>query len=68
MSEKLSPASIRDYSSIVKAVVASAIDENGEEVFPVLRKKSVHREFMTANVPEMWELLSATHPWQASIP
>jgi len=34
MSEKLSPASTRDYSSIVKAVVASAIDENGEEVFP----------------------------------
>lgn len=34
MAEKLSPASIRDYSNIVKAVVASAIDENGEEVFP----------------------------------
>jgi integrase len=34
MAAKLSPASIRDYSQIVKAVVASAIDENGEEVFP----------------------------------
>jgi hypothetical protein len=34
MAESLSPASIRDYSNIVKAVVASAIDENGEEKFP----------------------------------
>jgi hypothetical protein len=32
--ESLSPASIRDYSKIVKAVVGSAIDENGEEKFP----------------------------------
>ena len=30
----LSPATIRDYSQIVKGVVASAIDENGEEKFP----------------------------------
>lgn len=30
----LSPSTIRDYSNIVKAVVCSAIDENGEEVFP----------------------------------
>jgi hypothetical protein len=34
MAASLSPASIRDYSNIVKAVVASAIDENGEEKFP----------------------------------
>jgi len=34
MAAKLSPASIRDYSNIVKAVVASAIDDNGEEKFP----------------------------------
>jgi hypothetical protein len=34
MVEALSAASIRDYSNIVKAVVASAIDENGEEKFP----------------------------------
>ena len=34
MACSLSPASIRDYSNIVKAVVASAIDENGEEKFP----------------------------------
>jgi len=34
MSESLAPATIRDYSNIVKAVVASAIDENGVEKFP----------------------------------
>lgn len=34
MVPKLSAASIRDYSNIVKAVVASATDENGEELFP----------------------------------
>lgn len=33
MAEYLSPASIRDYCNIVKPVVASAIDENGEEKF-----------------------------------
>ena len=33
MAESLSPATIRDYSNIVKSVVASAIDENGEEKF-----------------------------------
>lgn len=30
----LAPATIRDYSNIVKAVVASAINENGERLFP----------------------------------
>lgn len=30
----LSPATIRDYTSIVKAIVASAINEKGEEIFP----------------------------------
>jgi integrase len=34
MAAKLSPASIRHYTNIVKAVVASALDENGEEKFP----------------------------------
>jgi hypothetical protein len=34
MAAALSPASIRDYANIVKAVVASATDENGEERFP----------------------------------
>ena len=32
--EGLSAATIRDYSNIVKWVVASAVDENGEERFP----------------------------------
>jgi hypothetical protein len=30
----LAPATIRDYSNIVRGVVASAIDENGEQQFP----------------------------------
>lgn len=34
MSPKLSAATIRDYTNIVKGVVSSAIDENGEELFP----------------------------------
>jgi hypothetical protein len=34
MASSLSPSSIRDYVNITKAVVASAIDENGEERFP----------------------------------
>jgi hypothetical protein len=34
MAGVLAPASIRDYSQIVKAVVASAVDENGEQKFP----------------------------------
>lgn len=34
MSETLAASSIRDYSNIVKAVVASAIDANGEQLFP----------------------------------
>lgn len=34
MAPKLSAASIRDYMNIVKSVVASAINEDGEELFP----------------------------------
>ena len=34
MAPKLSASSIRDYVNVVKGVVASAIDDNGEEVFP----------------------------------
>jgi hypothetical protein len=34
MAPKLSASSIRDYMNTVKGVVASAINENGEEVFP----------------------------------
>lgn len=48
MAEKLSPASIRDYSNIVKAVVASATDENGEEVFP----RKWNNEYIDAPVVE----------------
>jgi integrase len=34
MAPKLSAASIRDYLNIAKEVVASAIDDNGEKLFP----------------------------------
>ena len=34
MAASLSAASVRDYSNVVKAVVASALDENGEARFP----------------------------------
>lgn len=34
MAAKLAPSSIRDYTNIVKGVVASAINEDGEELFP----------------------------------
>jgi len=34
MAPKLSAASVGDYMNIVRAEVASAIDENGEELFP----------------------------------
>ena len=30
----LAPATIRDYIKLAKCVVASAVDENGEEKFP----------------------------------
>ena len=34
MAQELAASSIRDYVNIVKAVVASAIDANGEQLFP----------------------------------
>jgi hypothetical protein len=34
MDAKLSPATIRDYSNIVKAIIASAINDKGDELFP----------------------------------
>jgi len=34
MSAELAPSSIRDYMNIVKGVVSSAIDDNGELLFP----------------------------------
>jgi integrase len=46
MSPKLSAASIRDYVNIVKAVVASAINDDGEELFP----RKWNEEFIDAPV------------------
>jgi len=40
----LAPATIRDYSNIVKAVVASALNENGEQLFP----RTWNEEFIDA--------------------
>jgi hypothetical protein len=34
MAAKLEPSSIPDYTNIVKGVVSSAINEDGEELFP----------------------------------
>jgi hypothetical protein len=34
MSAELAPSSIRDYVNMVKGVVNSAIDSNGEPLFP----------------------------------
>jgi hypothetical protein len=42
----LSPATIRDYANIVKGVVASAINEDGEEVFP----RTWNEEFIDAPI------------------
>lgn len=44
----LAPATIRDYSNIVKAVVASAINEQGEELFP----RTWNEEFIDAPLIE----------------
>lgn len=44
----LAPATIRDYSNIVKAVVASAVNEKGEELFP----RNWKEEFIDAPVVE----------------
>ncbi len=43
---KLAPATIRDYSNIVKAVVASAINEKGEELF----SRKWNEEFIDAPI------------------
>jgi hypothetical protein len=34
MSAELAPSSIRDYVNVVKSVVSSALDDNGEQFFP----------------------------------
>ena len=41
---ELAPATIRDYSNIVKAVVASAINDKGEQLFP----RTWNEEFIDA--------------------
>ena len=41
---QLAPATIRDYSNIVKAVVASAINDKGEQLFP----RTWNEEFIDA--------------------
>src|ERR1700746_2176810 len=44
----LAPSTIRDYSNIVKAVVASAINEKAEEPFP----RKWNEEFIDAPIIE----------------
>jgi hypothetical protein len=43
---KLASSTIREYSNIVRAVVASAIDERGEELFP----RTWNEEFIDAPI------------------
>ena len=45
---KLAPKSIDNYVGLVKVIVASAIDENGEEIYP--RKRN--HEFIDAGSKE----------------
>lgn len=45
---KLAPATIRDYSNVVKAVVASALNEQGEQLFP----RTWNEEFIDAPLIE----------------
>jgi hypothetical protein len=47
---KLAPATIRDYSNIVRAVVASAINDKGEELFP----RKWNEEFIDAPIVREW--------------
>jgi integrase len=44
MATALAASSIRDYANIVKAIIASAIDENGEQIFP----RTWNEEFIDA--------------------
>jgi len=47
MAGSLAASTIRDYANIVKAVVASALDENGDEKFP----RKWKAKFTTAKKP-----------------
>lgn len=63
MAATLAPASIRDYSNIVKAVVASALDENGEEKFP----RKWNEEFIDAPIVKQQRQPSTTCPSMSDI-
>jgi integrase len=56
MSGELAASSIRDYANIVKAVVASAIDDNGEALFP----RTWNEEFIDAPIVKNQHQPSAT--------
>jgi hypothetical protein len=63
MAASLSVASIRDYSNIVKAVVASALDENGEERFP----RKWNEKFIDAPLVRHQRQLSTTRAGMSDI-
>ena len=63
MAASLSPASIRDYSNIVRAVVASAVDDNGEERFP----RKWNREFIDAPLVDQQRQPSTTSAGMSDI-
>lgn len=52
----LSPSTVRDYMNITNAVVASAIDENGEEMFP----RKWNEEFIDAPIVKKQRQPSST--------
>ena len=59
----LAPSTIRDYSNIVKAVVASAINEKAEELFP----RKWNEEFIDAPIIEKQNQPSTTSQGMAEI-
>ena len=59
----LAPSTIRDYSNIVKAVVASAINEKAEELFP----RKWNEEFIDAPIIEKQNQPSTTSEGMAEI-
>jgi Phage integrase, N-terminal SAM-like domain len=59
----LAPSTIRDYSNIVKAVVASAINEKAEELFP----RKWNEEFIDAPIIEKQNQPSTTSEGMAKI-
>lgn len=63
MALKLAASSIRDYVNVVKSVVASAIDENGEQLFP----RKWNAEFIDAPLIGEQNQPSATSEGMAQI-